>query len=587
MTLIIFAVNRRVWVLLLLITISCATATTPHREPVHLVIVGTTDVHGWFNGHVTAPPRGGEGIRYGGAATLASYMSALRAANPDHVILVDSGDLFQGTMESNMFEGEPIIRSYNALGYTAAAVGNHEFDYGPVGPNAVPRSPGDDPFGALERNARLAAFPLLSANMVEKASGRTPWWAKPSMLVSIAGTKIGIIGLSTPDTPNVTMAANVTTLSFTDPVEAAIRESKALRARGADVVIVIAHMGGRCNDMSDVHDLKSCSDAQEAMQFLQALPPGTIDAYFGGHTHAQMRQYVNGVPALQALAYSREFATLDLYVDPATHHVVGDKTNLRPQTMICPMVYSGTDQCDPLQTTPEAKFVPRVYEGKTITPDPNVAAILEPYLARVATKRNAKIGARASARFPRTNGTESPLGDLLADTLRDAAKSDVAFVNSGGIRMPLPEGDLIYGDVFEVAPFDNYLSIVQMTGQDIIDSLQMTTTGDRGIMQVSGVRYVFDAALEKGRRVTAVTLPDGTPIDPKKTYSVAMPDFLAAGGDGLMPVMSRLPKDRFSTDYSRPLRDVWVERFHQHAQPLVPKTDGRITGLNVPKSDAH
>jgi len=278
---------------------------------------------------------------------------------------------------------------------------------------------------------------------------------------------------------------------------------------------------------------------------------------------------------------------LDLYVDPATHHVVGDKTNLRPHTMICPMVYSGTDQCDPLQTTPEAKFVPRVYEGKTITPDPNVAAILEPYLARVATKRNAKIGARASARFPRTNGTESPLGDLLADTLRDAAKSDVAFVNSGGIRMPLPEGDLIYGDVFEVAPFDNYLSIVQMTGQDIIDSLQMTTTGDRGIMQVSGVRYVFDAALEKGRRVTAVTLPDGTPIDPKKTYSVAMPDFLAAGGDGLMPVMSRLPKDRFSTDYSRPLRDVWVERFHQHAQPLVPKTDGRITGLNVPKSDAH
>jgi len=579
------AVNRRFWVLSLFITISCATARTPQSEAVHVVIVGTTDVHGWFNGHAVAPPRGGEGIRYGGSATLASYMSALRAANPGHVILVDSGDLFQGTMESNMFEGEPIIRAYNALGYTASAVGNHEFDYGPLGPNAVPRTPSDDPFGALERNAKLASFPLLSANMVEKATGKTPWWAKPSIIAAVSGAKIGIIGLSTPDTPNVTMAANVTTLSFTDPVAATIREAKLLRERGADAVIVIAHMGGRCNDMTDIHDIGSCAEAQEAMQFLKALPPGTIDAYFGGHTHAQMRQVVNGVPALQSLAYSREFATLDLYIDGATHHVLKEKTNLRPHTMICPMVYSGTDQCDPMQTTPEAKFVPRVYEGKTITPDPRIAAILEPYLAKVATKRNEKIGAHASARFIKSASVESPLGDLLSDTARDAAKSDAAFVNSGGIRMPLPEGDLIYGDVFEVAPFDNYLAVVTMTGQEIIDSLQLTTNGDRGILQVAGIRYVVDAALPAGHRVTSVTV-NGKPIDPNATYRVAMPDFLASGGDGLMPVMSKVPKDRVTTDFSRPMRDMWVEMFHKHAQPLVPSTDGRITVLNAPKSAA-
>ncbi|HJW95295.1 MAG TPA: 5'-nucleotidase C-terminal domain-containing protein [Thermoanaerobaculia bacterium] len=574
--------NRRFWVLSLLIAISCTTATAPQREPVHVVIVGTTDVHGWFNGHVAVPPRGGEGIRYGGSATFMSYLSALRAANPGHVLLVDSGDLFQGTMESNMFEGEPIIRAYNALGYTASAVGNHEFDYGPIGPNAVPRSPGDDPFGALERNAKLATFSLLSANMVEKATGRTPWWAKPSILVNVSGAKVGIIGLSTPDTPNVTMAANVTTLSFTDPVAAAIREAKSLRERGADAVIVIAHMGGRCNDMNDIHDVGSCSEQQEAMQFLEALPQGTIDAYFAGHTHSQMRQIINGVPAVQALAYSREFSSLDLYIDPAAHHVVKDRTNIRPNTMICPVVYAGTDQCDPAQMPAEAKFVPRVYEGKTITPDVSVARILDPYLAKVATKRNEKIGARSSARFTKASGQESSLGDLLTDTLRESAKSDVAYVNSGGIRMPLPEGELIYGDVFEVAPFDNYLSVVQMTGQEIIDSLQVTTTGDRGILQVAGIKYVIDAALPAGHRVTSVTLPDGTPIDTKAMYRVAMPDFLAAGGDGLMPVMSKLPKERFSSDFSRPLRDMWVEMFHKHAQPLVPKTDGRITVLNAP-----
>jgi 5'-nucleotidase len=162
MTLIIRAVNRRLWLPLLFLAISCATAPAPPPQPEHVVIVGTTDVHGWFNGHGT----------YGGAPTLASYVAALRDVNPGHVLLVDSGDLFQGTMESNMFEGEPVIRSYNALGYTAAAVGNHEFDYGPLGPKVVPHSPEDDPFGALERNAKLATFPFLSANMVEKATGR-------------------------------------------------------------------------------------------------------------------------------------------------------------------------------------------------------------------------------------------------------------------------------------------------------------------------------------------------------------------------------------------------------------------------------
>jgi 5'-nucleotidase len=383
--------------------------------------------------------------------------------------------------------------------------------------------------------------------------------------------KIGIIGLSTPDTPNVTMGANVATLSFLDPVPAAIREAKSLRERGADAVIVIAHMGGRCKDVHDVHDVASCAEGQEAMQFLKALPPGTIDAYFAGHTHSQMRQIVNGVPALQALAFSREFSALDLYVDPAAHHVLSDKTNLRPLTMICAQVYSGTEQCDPAQAPAGAQLVPRVFEGKTITPDAKIAAMAQPFLAQVSAKRNEKIGAHAAAPFTKSSSKESPLGDLLADTLRTFAKSDVAFVNSGGIRMPLPAGDLIYGDVFEVAPFDNFLSVVQMSGQDIVDVLNIVTSSDRTLMQVSGIRYAFDAALPSGHRITSVTLADGTPIDPAKTYSVAMPDFLAAGGDGLMPVLSRLPTSAVTTDFSRPLRDIWAEMFHQHAQPLQPR----------------
>jgi 5'-nucleotidase len=170
-----------------------------------------------------------------------------------------------GTLESNLFEGEPVIRAYNALGYTASAVGNHEFDYGPVGPDSVVRGPGQDPLGALERNAGLARFPFLSANMVEKATGKTPAWARPWIMVDAAGAKIAVVGLSTPDTPNTTVYSNVSTLAFTDPVEAVIRSSREARAAGADAVVVAGHMGGRCTDLQDVHDVASCD--QRSLQF--------------------------------------------------------------------------------------------------------------------------------------------------------------------------------------------------------------------------------------------------------------------------------------------------------------------------------
>src|SRR6185295_1295849 len=101
---------KRAYLLFILILSACATTPARH-EPVHVVIVGTTDVHGWFNGHVTKEQQSG------GVALLASYVNTLRAENENRVVLVDSGDLFQGTLESNFFEGEPVIKAYNALGY--------------------------------------------------------------------------------------------------------------------------------------------------------------------------------------------------------------------------------------------------------------------------------------------------------------------------------------------------------------------------------------------------------------------------------------------------------------------------------------
>lgn len=569
--------KRSLPLVLFLLAAACSSARKP-PEPVHVVIVGTTDVHGWFNGHVEAPPGGGEGVLWGGLPVLATHVEALREQNGGRVLVVDSGDMFQGTLESNLFEGEAVVRGYNAIGYAAAAVGNHEFDFGPIGPEPIPKERGDDALGALKRNAELAMFPLLSANMIEKATGKTPAWASPSTLVRVGGARVGIIGLSTPDTPAVTMSVNVESLSFTDPVAATIAEARKLREQGADAVIVIAHIGGRCTDLSDEHVLDSCELQAEAMELLEALPPNTIDAFFAGHTHANMRHYVNGIPTVQGLAMSREFSVVDLWIDPATDRVT--KSEIRKPTMICSFVYEGTESCDPRTAAKGAKLVPRVFGGETIKPDARVAAVLDPYLRRVAEKRDSKVGIATRTTFTRAYAAESPLGNLLADALRRSAGADVGLMNSGGIRNDLPTGELTYGDIFAVSPFDNYPALVILTGAQLLDLLRATSTGQRGIMQVSGLRYTYDAAKKGLERFQSATLEGGAPVDPEKLYTVIMPDFIAAGGDGAAEVMKGVPADRIQTSFAAPIRDVLIQQLAGREMPLEPKVEGRITVLN-------
>ncbi len=588
-----FRAMKRFLPIILFLT-ACATVPTGTKpapvEPklVHVVIVSTTDLHGWYDRHRATRTAPG----YGGLSMLAGYLEVLRVHYPGHLVVVDSGDLFQGTLESNLFEGEPVVKGYNALGYDAVAVGNHEFDYGPAGPDSIVHKPGQDPLGALKKNAAMAKFPFLSANLTEAATGKTPSWAKRYTIVGEDGTRIGIIGLSTPDTPNVTTESNVETLRFGDPVAATVSAAKELRAAGVQAVIVIAHMGGRCKVIdSNPEDSSSCENDMEAMRFLNALPKGTIDAYFGGHTHSQMRNYVNGVPALQPAPFGREFAMVDLTIDEQTHKLV--KTDLAPLTMVCSEVYENTETCDPKKAAPNAPLVIRKMQGRVVGEMVRVSEVLKPYLDQVAAKKNQDVGITTKEAFKRRYSRESSIGDLLTDAMRAYLKADFAFLNSGGIRSDLPAGPLLYVNLFDVSPFDNFPTVVMMTGAQIEQMLQITSIGGgRGILQTSGLHYTYDEALDadkpaaQRKRVTAVTLPEGKPLDPAATYRVAMVDFLATGGEGLDPVMKQIPADRIVIDYSRPIRDILIEALKAMPQPLEPKVEGRITVLNPKDTSA-
>ena len=211
-------------------------------------VVGTNDIHG----HIDRLP------------ILGGYLANLRAAREDGgVLLIDGGDMFQGTLESNQSEGSSIVAAYAALGYDAVTIGNHEFDFGPVGPKAVPEQPTDDPQGALRARAAEAPFPFLAANIVN-AQGKTPDWKNvfPSKIVEVSGVRVGLIGITTIDTPKSTIASNFAGLNMVAPAEAIAREATKMRADGVGVIVVAAHAGASCREFHDPHSTASCKPGE-------------------------------------------------------------------------------------------------------------------------------------------------------------------------------------------------------------------------------------------------------------------------------------------------------------------------------------
>ncbi|MBT8092110.1 MAG: bifunctional metallophosphatase/5'-nucleotidase, partial [Gammaproteobacteria bacterium] len=188
---------------LLALLLGCTAQRSAPPAEIIISIVGTNDVHGELLPYADR----------GGLVGMSGYVEALRqrrAAENGAVLLIDAGDMWQGTLESNIGEGADVVEAYNIMGYTAAALGNHEFDFGPVGPAATPQQPGDDPRGALKQRIAEANFPVLAANLIDEARGKPVDWdnVQPSFMLDVQGVRIGIIGVMTRDALQTTIAAN-------------------------------------------------------------------------------------------------------------------------------------------------------------------------------------------------------------------------------------------------------------------------------------------------------------------------------------------------------------------------------------------
>lgn len=478
------------------------------RPPITLSIIGTNDLHG-------ALPR---------LPILAGYINNLRQvrrAGGGDVMLLDGGDIFQGTLESNIAEGADVIAAYNAIGYTAAAVGNHEFDFGPVGPAVTIQSEQEDARGALKARAAEARFPLLVSNIIDDKTQEVVNWPNvlPATKVVIAGITVGIIGLATESTPFTTMPANFLGLQMTSPVVATIAHARRLRAEGATVIAIAAHIGSACKDLSNPEDLSSCDRNEELFKVIEALPVGLIDVWVGGHTHAAVAHRINGVAVIESYSSGRAFGRVDLQVD-AQGKVIA--STIHQPRDLCPRGANGapvaTELCEP-----------GTYEGLPVVRDPAIAQITAAASERTRAQREEKLGVTASAAITRSYDAESALGNWFGDLMLAAnPQAQVALTNGGGLRATIAAGDITYGQLFEAMPFDNRFALIQLEGRQLRELVRSNVS--RGGAQNSWGGLTARASCKSKALVLEIRV-QGKPLDDRKRYTLVTSDFLASGGN--------------------------------------------------------
>jgi 5'-nucleotidase len=541
---------------------------------VTISVVGTNDLHG------RVFPTDGRG----GLALLGGYLNALRAARAaDHgaVILLDAGDTFQGGIESNLSEGGLVVDAYNALGYSAAAIGNHEFDFGPLDTPAHREAV--DPRGALKAIAARSRYPVLAANLIDNATGRHVDWANvsPSTIVHAAGVRVGIIGAMTIEALRSTLSVNVNGLSLAPLADTVSAEAARLRAHGADVVLLTAHAGGSCSDFSDPSDLSSCDSSAEIFRLVRDLPPGTLDGIVAGHIHSALAHIVEGVPIIESYWGGRAFGRMDLIVDRQTRRVVN--VRVFPPQDVCAAVVT-PDHC---AAPDERGAANALYEQRQVEPDPHVLRAMEPALQRVRDRQAEVLSVTIDTPIRRGVDLGAPLGNLFADAMRESVPgADVAVNNNGlgGLRADLPEGPLTFGRLYDVFPFDNRLVQITLSGIELKQVFRDEIRRARpGALAVSGIRV--NAACSGNDLDVQLARASGATIGDGDHVIVVTTDMLASG-----TVFSSVAGPRVVVPPTAPLaREVvadWLRRRGGHLSESQ-FADGNLRRWNYPPEIAR
>jgi len=482
--------------------------TPPAADTIHARVLATHDYHG------TLLPRiydwsGGRSI--GGVMALKTVMDRAEMECACPTFRLDGGDQMQGSLPSNLNYGAAVIGAFNLLGIDAAAVGNHELDWG---------------LDTLRARQGESNYPWLAANIVERATGRHPAWATPYVLLEIGGVRVGVVGYLTASTPNMLVSDAMAAFEFRRGVAGVRQALRVVRATHPDFIVIVAHAGGDCRD-------GRCRG--EMVEVAQGLDSAGVDLIVSGHTHDPAYAVVHGIPILRAGSNGRGVGVVDLYRLPNGHH----RFRMRVDTLY----------------------------ADDVQPHPALEAVIAPYLAQADSLAHRQV---AVLRDPLDRrGDEYGLGRLIADAIRAAAQSDLAFTNRGGIRRDLAAGPVTYGELFEVLPFGNTVYRLTVSGRELRAILTRAADGNEHVF--SGVHIERDPSRPAGNRLVSAVLADGRQIVDADRYTVGVPDFLARGGGG-WTMLETLPTENLDMT----MLDALVAYLAALPQPVVAPDDRRV-----------
>ena len=472
-----------------------------------------------------------EGKCFGGYARLATAIRDNRAMG-GNVLVLDGGDQFQGSLYYSTYKGKLTAELMAMAGYDAMTIGNHEFDDGP---------------NVLAAFIKASKIPVLSANVKPLGGSGLEGFIKPDTIVEVGGEKIGLIGITTEETPDISSPGDH--VSITDS-EMALRYSVArLRLKGINKIIVMSHSGS----YKDFELAKTVSG---------------IDVIVGGHDN-------------QLFSNTNEKAD---YPYPVVETAPDGKPVLVVQA------YAYSRYLGALEVTFDDDGVAKAWSGEPITLDASIKPA-EDVLAKIAEVsgavdaiRTVEVGSfttAADGSRESCRAMECAMGSLIADAMLWKAGEgyQIAIQNGGGIRASIDEGTVTMGEVLTVLTFQNALATFKLTGADVVASLEhgvsMVSEGKGQFPQVSGLKFDLDLNAPVGSRISNVMVDEGgtfVPIDPAKTYGVVSNDFMRNGGDGYA-----LFRDNATDVYDfGPNLEQAVAEYIGMNSPMIPATHDRI-----------
>ena len=452
----------------------------PARGTARIRLLGVNDFHGYLE-------KTGESA---GAAYLAAHLDLYEREN---TIRVHAGDMVSASpLVSAYFHDEPTILAMNEMGFDVGTLGNHEFDEGKEEMLRLIRGgqrEGNE--GTSDPDFPGATFPYVAANTLDRETGNPV--LPPYTVVERDGVRVGFIGVTTLETPGIIIPDAAEEFRFADISETVNRRAAELEGLGVRTIVVLAHSGALDTDLGGTAD--------EIVTETEQMD-GSVDAVFSGHTHNRLDLRVAGRPVVQAEQYGTHFSVVDLSVDRASGEVTGSR----------------------------ARVVSARRDG--INPDPEVAGLVAGYAGKVAPISDRVVGTAGERISPSSTGAgESALGNFVADGQRSLTGTDFALVPTGGLRTDITPGPVTYGELFSVQPSGRDLIEMELDGEQIRRALEKQYGPDRDhLLAVSGLRYAHDPTRPPGNRITALTLPEGTKIEPEGEYTVAVNGFLGVGG---------------------------------------------------------